>query len=32
MTLDEILAPLGAETFLREYLGRQPLHLQGAPG
>jgi ribosomal protein L16 Arg81 hydroxylase len=31
MTLDEILAPLGAETFLGEYLGRQPLHLQGAP-
>jgi ribosomal protein L16 Arg81 hydroxylase len=31
MTLDEILAPLGAETFLSEYLGRQPLHLQGAP-
>ncbi len=29
MTFDEIMAPLGAETFVRDYLGRQPLHLQG---
>lgn len=32
MHLDEIMAPLGAETFVRDYLGRQPLHLQGSPG
>lgn len=31
MNLDDILAPLGAEAFLRDYLGRQPLHLQGTP-
>lgn len=31
MTFDEIVAPLGAETFLHDYLGRQPLHLQGDP-
>ena len=31
MTFDEIMAPLGAETFLRDYLGQQPLHLQGSP-
>lgn len=31
MTFDEIMAPLGAELFLREYLGRQPLHLQASP-
>ena len=31
MTFDEIMAPLGAEPFLAEYLGRQPLHLQGPP-
>ncbi len=30
MTFDEIMAPLGAETFKRDYLGRQPLHLEGA--
>lgn len=29
MNLDEIMAPLGAEVFLGDYLGRQPLHLQG---
>ena len=29
MTFDEIMAPLGAETFTRDYLGRQPLHLEG---
>lgn len=32
MTFDDILAPLGAEAFLRDYLGRQPLHLEGEPG
>jgi ribosomal protein L16 Arg81 hydroxylase len=31
MTFDEIMAPLGVDAFVREYLGRQPLHLQGAP-
>jgi ribosomal protein L16 Arg81 hydroxylase len=31
MTFDEIMAPLGAETFTRGYLGQQPLHLQGSP-
>lgn len=31
MKLDEIMAPLGAAEFLRDYLGRQPLHLQGSP-
>lgn len=29
MTFDEIMAPLGAETFTRDYLGRRPLHLEG---
>ena len=29
MTFDEIMAPLGAEAFIRDYLGQQPLHLQG---
>jgi bifunctional lysine-specific demethylase and histidyl-hydroxylase MINA len=29
MTFDEIMAPLGSEAFTRDYLGRQPLHLQG---
>ena len=29
MNFDEIVAPLGAEAFTRDYLGRQPLHLQG---
>ena len=29
MEFADIMAPLGAETFTREYLGRQPLHLQG---
>jgi ribosomal protein L16 Arg81 hydroxylase len=32
MTLDDILAPLDAQTFLREHLGRRPLHLEGPPG
>ena len=31
MTLDDIMAPLGAEAFVRDYLGQRPLHLQGAP-
>ena len=30
MNFDEIVAPLGAEAFTRDYLGRQPLHLQGS--
>jgi mannose-6-phosphate isomerase-like protein (cupin superfamily) len=30
-TFDEIMAPLGAERFRAEHLGRAPLHLQGAP-
>ena len=30
-TLDEIMAPLGAERFLAEYEGRKPLHLKGDP-
>lgn len=25
-----MFAPLGADTFLRDYLGKQPLHLEGA--
>ena len=29
-TFDDILAPLGAERFRREYLGKRPLHLEGA--
>src|SRR5262245_23489016 len=29
MEFDQIMAPLGAEAFTRDYLGRQPLHLQG---
>ena len=29
MTFDEIMAPLGPEAFTRDYLGQQPLHLQG---
>ena len=32
MTFDEIMAPLGAEAFTRDYLGQQPLHLQGPAG
>ena len=31
MRFDEIVAPLEARTFTGEYLGRQPLHLQGQP-
>lgn len=29
MTFDDIMAPLGAEAFLKDYLGQKPLHLQG---
>ena len=29
MTFDDIMAPLGAEAFLKDYLGQRPLHLQG---
>lgn len=29
MNFDEIVAPIGTEAFTRDYLGRQPLHLQG---
>jgi ribosomal protein L16 Arg81 hydroxylase len=29
MTFDEIMAPLGAQAFASDYLGRQPLHLEG---
>ena len=29
MTFDEIFAPMGAETFKRDFLGKRPLHLEG---
>jgi bifunctional lysine-specific demethylase and histidyl-hydroxylase MINA len=29
-SLDDIMAPLGAERFFAEYEGKKPLHLQGA--
>jgi hypothetical protein len=29
MTFDDIMAPLGAETFRRDYLGRRPVHIEG---
>lgn len=29
--LDALLAPVGTEAFLRDYLGKQPLHIQGSP-
>jgi ribosomal protein L16 Arg81 hydroxylase len=29
MTLNELLAPIGAETFFAEYHDKQPLHLKG---
>ncbi len=29
MSIDEILAPLGGETFLRDYLGKRPVHIEG---
>lgn len=31
MTFDDIVAPIGAERFLAEHLGRAPLHLEGPP-
>ncbi|MBY0336561.1 MAG: cupin domain-containing protein [Acetobacteraceae bacterium] len=31
MTLDDLLAPLGAEKFFAEYHDKQPLHLKGDP-
>lgn len=31
MTFDEIMAPLGAQRFIDEYLGKAPLHLEGPP-
>ncbi|MFO1036142.1 MAG: cupin domain-containing protein [Geminicoccaceae bacterium] len=31
MTFDEIVAPLDAAAFHRDYLGQRPLHLQGDP-
>ena len=30
MRFEDIMAPLGAEAFKRDYLGQKPLHLQGA--
>lgn len=30
MDFKELMAPLGGETFKRDYLGKQPLHLEGA--
>ncbi len=29
--LETIMAPLGAESFLKEYWGKRPLHLEGGP-
>jgi ribosomal protein L16 Arg81 hydroxylase len=29
MGFDQILAPLGGETFLRDYLGQRPVHIEG---
>ena len=31
MTFDDLLAPIGAEVFQKEYLGKKPLHLEGDP-
>jgi bifunctional lysine-specific demethylase and histidyl-hydroxylase MINA len=31
-SFDAIMEPLGGRRFLSEYLGKQPLHLEGAPG
>jgi hypothetical protein len=30
-TFDAIMAPLGADRFIDDYLGKQPLHLEGPP-
>jgi len=29
MSFDDIMAPLGAETFRRDYLGKRPVHIEG---
>ena len=29
MTFDDIMAPMGAETFRRDYLGKRPVHIEG---
>ena len=29
MTFDDIMAPLGAEAFRRDFLGKQPVHIEG---
>jgi hypothetical protein len=29
VTFDEIMAPLGAEAFRRDYLGKRPVHIEG---
>jgi ribosomal protein L16 Arg81 hydroxylase len=29
MSFDDILAPMGAETFRRDYLGKRPVHIEG---
>ncbi len=29
MSFDEILQPLGGETFLEDYLGKRPVHIEG---
>ena len=29
--LDALLAPVGKDAFLRDYLGKKPLHIQGTP-
>jgi bifunctional lysine-specific demethylase and histidyl-hydroxylase MINA len=29
MTFDDLMAPLGAETFRRDYLGQRPVHIEG---
>lgn len=29
MTFDDIMAPLGGEVFRRDYLGKQPVHIEG---
>jgi len=31
MSFDDLFAPLGANAFLRDYIGKKPLHLEGSP-
>ena len=31
MTFDAVMAPIGGDAFLRDYLGQKPLHLEGEP-